>query len=125
MEQTDGGDSCGSGVEAGVGVGGGDAAEGEDGDGLGSKTGGAEEVQAGASGDFFVGDGFFGDLNFWGRNFCDDFFEDGAEEDESGAVLWCGRCCAGNFGEGVAGEADDGFGQGCGGVEGADLHWGE
>jgi hypothetical protein len=49
-------------------------------------------------------------LNFWDSNFCDDFFEDGAEEDEGGAVLWCGRCGAGDLGEGVAGEADDGFG---------------
>ena len=97
-KQAYGGDAGGTGVEADVCVGAGDASEGEDGDGRGGQTGGAEQVEAGACGDFF------GDMGLLRRAifgvtiqverllsnyiFGGDFFEDGAEEDEGGALLW-------------------------------------
>ena len=112
MEEADGGDAGGPGGERGGGVGAGDAAEGQDRDGGGGETGGSEEIEAGTFGDFFVAEGIlrraiFGvtiqvERLFSNYIFGDDFFEDGAEENEGGAVVWGEGCGVGDLGEGDA-----------------------
>lgn len=105
-EEADAGDAAGSGGEAGCRVLVGDAAESEDGDGVGEGAGGAEEIEAGAGEGFAGGEGFA---------------EDGAEEDEAGWVAGGG----GDLFERVAGLADDGGGQGGGGIKAPDLGGGQ
>ena len=106
LEEADGGDSGGTGLEAGGGIGTGDAAEGEDGDRGDEKAGLAENHDPCGWRDELAGDGFA---------------EDGAEEDEVGVEA------AGLFQIvlGVAGEADGGWREVGGGIDGSDLVWGK
>ena len=96
-------------MEAGLLVQFGDAAEGEDGDGVGEGADGGQLFEAGA-GEVVAA---LGEV--------EGFAEDGAEEDEVGWIAKGGR----DLGAGVAGFADGGGGQAVGAVEGADLGGGE
>src|SRR5208283_1584423 len=112
QKKADGGDACGTCVEAGVCVGTIDAAEGEDWDGGGCGAGGAEQVEVCACGDFTVGGGllqnaifgdfifrdiFYSNYIFGGYFFGDYFFEDGAEEDEGWALVRGEGCGVGDL----------------------------
>lgn len=101
MEEANSGDAGGPGFEAGRGVSGGDAAEGEDRDGVGEGAG--------------LGQG--GEAGGWGVSLA----EDGAEEDEAGRVEVGGEDLAAR----VAGAADDRVRQAVGAVEMPDLRGSE
>jgi len=105
-EEADGGDSAGSGVDAGGGIRFGDSAEGQDGSLAGGGAGGAESVEACSGND---------DAAIHG------LFEDRTEEDQAGAV----RVGAVDVGEGMAGDADGGLGAARGLEELPDLPRGE
>jgi hypothetical protein len=105
LEEADACDACGSGLEAVGSVFEGDSAEGVDGSGSGGEAGGVEGFESLAGSDELAGDGFV---------------KDGSEEDE--VYVAAGLF---DFGEGVAGEGEDGRGEMGGVVELADLVGGE
>ena len=106
MEETDAGETCCSGLEAGGGVFQGDSAERTDRRGSGGEAGGAQTVESLAGEGGLAGEGFF---------------KDGSEEDGVDAMV----AGAGNLGYRVAGDGNDRRRQASGGVEGADLSGGE
>jgi hypothetical protein len=105
VEEADAGDAGGSRAKAAGAVFEGDAAEGIDGSGRCGEAGGVEGFEALPRRDELAGDGFV---------------EDGGEEDEV-----CVAAGLFDFGESVAGDGDDGWGEAGGSVEFADLAGGK